>query len=383
MKYEDERPLADDMTPRVDEARLARQWSAISAGVAARPARRFFFAALVPAAVVALAVIVVLLARPWRDAAPPSVTVAHAPDALLLPDGSRVTLSNGAELTVEAATRERVHLALGAGVVDLDVTHVDGRTFVVTAAGHDVTVLGTAFSVKLVPVDGRRTLLVGVSRGRVRVSGPTGEHLLDAGQSWSSRVDGPPAPHPGAAPSATSALAPAVETSATAGNDPLEPSPPPAEPSANANPNAVANANANANASAKPIAPSPPVDGPRELLARATEARSAGRPRDAAIALDALRKHHRSDARAGLAAFELGRVRMDALNDPAGAAEAFADAIALAPSAPFREDAEARRIEALDAMPDRARCERARDAYLARFPSGLHARQVAQRCKRP
>jgi transmembrane sensor len=373
MKYEDERPLAEDMAPRVDEARLARQWSAVAKGVAARPARRFFFAALAPAAIVALAVVIILLARPWRDTAAPPVTVAHAPDALLLPDGSRVTLSNGAELTVDAATRERVHLALAAGIVDLDVTHVDGRPFVVSAAGHDVTVLGTAFTVKLAPVDGKRTLFVGVSRGRVRVSGPTGEHVLDAGQSWSSRVDETPAAHRSAAPSATSGLLPAEESSATAVNDPLDLPPPSTEPSASAA----------AGAGAKAIAPSPPVEGPRELLARATEARSAGRPRDAAIALDTLRKRHRSDARAGLAAFELGRVRLDALGDPAGAAEAFADAIALAPSAPFREDAEARRIDALDAMPDRARCERARDAYLARFPSGLHARQVTQRCKRP
>jgi transmembrane sensor len=126
-----------------------------------------------------------------------------------------------------------------------------------------------------------------------------------------------------------------------------------------------------------------PGEGPRELLARATDARSKGKPRDAAVALDTLRKRYRSDARAGLAAFELGRVRMDALADPAGAAEAFADAIALAPSAPFREDAEARRVEALDALPDRSRCEHARDAYLTRYPSGLHTKQIALRCKRP
>lgn len=74
---------------------------------------------------------------------------------------------------------------------------------------------------------------------------------------------------------------------------------------------------------------------------------------------------------------------MDALGDPAGAAEAFGDAIALSPGAPFREDAEARRVEALDALPDKARCERAREAFIARYPAGLHAARVSQRCKRP
>lgn len=366
MKYDEERPLAEDMAPRVDAARLARQWSAVSRGLVVRPRRTLYFAAIAPAALVAVVLAIVLIARPWRvsPTAGSGVATGSTPDSLQLPDGSKATLSRGAEVVVEAATRQRVHLILGAGTVDLDVTHVEGRPFVVTAAGHDVTVLGTAFSVSLEPRDGHRTLSVEVTRGRVAVTGPTGRHMLDAGQSWSSRVDGVLADDGGgataaAASSEASAAAPPSSIGEIEGTEP-----PAIDPSARA---AVA----------------APMEGPRELLARATEARTSGRPRDAAVALDTLRKRYRSDARAGLAAFELGRVRMDALNDPAGAAEAFADAIALAPSAPFREDAEARRVEALDALPDRARCERVRDAYLSRYPAGLHARQVAQRCKRP
>jgi transmembrane sensor len=373
MKYDDERPLAEDIHPRVDAARLARQWSAVSTGLVVRPRRTLFLAAILPAALVAVVLAIVLVARPWRAQSP--VVAASTPDSLQLPDGSKATLSRGAEVVVEAATRQRVHLILGAGSIDLDVTHVEGRPFVVTAAGHDVTVLGTAFSVRLEPSDGHRTLSVVVTRGRVAVTGPTGQHMLDAGQSWSSRVDGilgdGRSATEAAASSEASAVSPPVAPSSTLAASPASSiaeldgvEPPAIDPSARA---------------AVPA----PVEGPRELLARATEARTSGRPRDAAVALDTLRKRHRSDARAGLAAFELGRVRMDALNDPSGAAEAFADAIVLAPSAPFREDAEARRVEALDALPDRARCERVRDAYLSRYPAGLHARQVAQRCKRP
>jgi transmembrane sensor len=364
MKHDDERPLAEDIAPRVDQARLARQWSAVSSGLVVRPRRWFYFAAIAPAALVAIALLVLLVVRPWRE--PASSTASRAPDALLLPDGSRVTLSRGAELVLESATRERVHLVLHAGSIDLDVTHVDGRPFVVTAAGHDVTVLGTAFTVKLEGHDDARMLSVDVSRGRVAVTGPTGQHLLDAGQSWSSRIVASAT----AASAASSVTAALEQPSATAPVDSIDREPSSEPPTAAVDP------------VAKPTPPAP-VEGPRELLARATEARSSGRPRDAAIALDTLRRRYRSDARAGLAAFELGRVRMDALNDPAGAAEAFADAIALAPAAPFREDAEARRVEALDALPDRARCERVREAYLSRYPSGLHAKQVALRCKRP
>ena len=362
MKTEEERPLADDINPRVDDARLARQWGAVSRSLVVRPRRTFYFAAFAPAALVAVALMLVLVWRPWR-AAGGAIATARPSDALILADGSRVTLSDGAELAVDSATRERVHLVLSAGTIELDVTHVEGRPFVVSAAGHDVTVLGTAFAVRLDSHDAVRTLAVDVTRGRVSVTGPTGEHVLGAGQSWSTRID--PASAASAAAAASAASAASVDEPSAVPAPNVEPPPVPSlEPTSKAVVAAV-------------------VEGPRELLARATEARTNGRPRDAALALDTLRRRYRSDARAGLAAFELGRVRLDALNDPAGAAEAFADAIALAPAAPFREDAEARRVDALDALPDRARCERVRDAYLARYPTGLHARQVLTRCKRP
>jgi transmembrane sensor len=381
MKTPAERPLADDLAPRLDDARLARQWSAVAKGLSDRPrrTRRSFYAfALAPGALVLLALLALVVVRPWAATGSSPVVLARSTDALVLADGSRVTLSSGAELVLESATRERVHLLLAAGAIELDVTHVTGRPFVVSAGGHDVTVRGTAFAVKVDSHDGARTLTVNVTRGRVDVTGPTGLHTLDAGQSWSSRVETTSAmpPASGASSLASRDDAPSAATSAAASAAAADPGEPTtiasAAPPTEAAPSAANAANA-ANA--------PPVEGPRELLARATEARTGGRPRDAAVALDTLRKRYRSDARAGLAAFELGRVRMDALNDPAGAAEAFADAIALSPTAPFREDAEARRVEALDALPDRARCERVRDAYLARYPAGLHARQIATRCK--
>jgi transmembrane sensor len=115
------------------------------------------------------------------------------------------------------------------------------------------------------------------------------------------------------------------------------------------------------------------------LLESAKRARLAGRPRDAAIALDTLRRRYRSDPRAALAAFELGRLRLDNLGDAPGAVEALNDAIVLAPQGSFREDAEARRVDALDAE-GAPGCAEARDAYLVRYPKGIHATMVAARC---
>jgi hypothetical protein len=346
-----DRKLADDVAVRVDEARLARQWSAIGArldGKSKRPAW-----VLAPAIAVVLAVLTLLVVRPWARSSVPG-TELNA-QTIALPDGSHVTIAAGTDLGVRAASRERVELALEDGTVDCDVTHVEGRSFVVHAAGHDVSVLGTQFRVRVARrVDGSRELGVEVRRGRVRVAGRSGEHVLDAGQSWTAQVEADEAPT-------------AIDTATTT-------APPPTTVSDTATPTAPPTATETAPNDAR-VEP-----GPKELLARATEARSAGRTRDAATALDALRKRYRSDARAGLAAYELGRIRLDALGDPAGAAEAFGDAIALAPTAPFREDAEARRVDAFDAAGDSGRCRDARAKYLARYPSGLHTKQIEQRC---
>ncbi len=116
------------------------------------------------------------------------------------------------------------------------------------------------------------------------------------------------------------------------------------------------------------------------MLELADAARFSGHVREAVTPLDRLRRKFRSDPRAALAAFELGRLRMDSLGDPSGALEAFADAIALAPSGPVREDAQARQVQAFEAVGDTTRCAQARDAYLARFPNGIHATSIRGRC---
>jgi tetratricopeptide (TPR) repeat protein len=121
-------------------------------------------------------------------------------------------------------------------------------------------------------------------------------------------------------------------------------------------------------------------EGARELFDDAQRARAEGRSADAARAFDRLRRTYPRDARAALAAFELGRLRLDALGDPRGAEEALRDAIALGPSSPFREDAESRRIEALGRIGDAAGCASARAAYLARWPNGTYRRAVELGC---
>lgn len=338
------KPLADDVPVRLDARRLDAQWSRISARLEDKPRLRWPTFAIVPALVVA--VVLVLLVGRWRG------TPTRSESALTLGDGSTVAFGAGTALALREMSPTRMALELTAGRVLCDVTHVEGRTFVVRAGGHDVTVLGTRFTVSL--GDEGHTLEVRVERGRVRVSGPSGEHVLTAGQSFSTNV----------APVASFAVAaPPVATASPS----IAPSSPPVDVVASAPPSATTEPRL------------PPAESPKELFAKAMEARSKGQSHEAASALDSLRKRHRSDARAGLAAFELGRLRLDTLNEPAGAAEAFADAMALSPNGPFREDAEARRVEALERAHD-GRCAKAKAAYLERFPTGLHVKTVSARC---
>ncbi|HSZ81313.1 MAG TPA: FecR domain-containing protein [Polyangia bacterium] len=259
-------------------------------------------------------------------------------ETITLSDGSRAVLEARSKLTLITVRPELVRVTLERGGVDLDVVHADGKQFVVSARGYEIRVLGTRFSVRLGEADGAPALAVGVTRGRVRVtreeaaSDDQDVRVLGAGETWST------------APTTV----PATQDA------------PAARP--------------------RPPAKAETSESPRALLARAEAARAANDPRAAARLFDALRARHRDDPRAGLAAFELGRLRLDRLDDPRGAAEAFNDAIAVAPDAPFCEDAQARLVEAYDASHDRARCLEARAAYLLRYPRGVHRDKIAARC---
>jgi tetratricopeptide (TPR) repeat protein len=124
----------------------------------------------------------------------------------------------------------------------------------------------------------------------------------------------------------------------------------------------------------------PTVAGPRELFDLGNAARRAGDGAGAARAYEQLLEHHPRDARAGLAAFELGRLRMDRLGDVHGAIQALQRAVALAPGAAFREDAMARLVDAYAAAGATVRCRSAQSAYLESYPTGVRAPTVARRC---
>ncbi|GEM_PF-6075166 len=116
------------------------------------------------------------------------------------------------------------------------------------------------------------------------------------------------------------------------------------------------------------------------VFERANEARLAGDAHVAAAEFERFVQRYASDRRAGLAAFELARIRLDVLGDMPGATAALRTAIRLAPHAPFREHVDARLVDVLHAQGDVDGCTQARSEYLARHPRGSHRAVVERRC---
>jgi len=207
----------------------------------------------------------------------------------------------------------------------------------------------------------------------------------EAGPSSSSKTQPPTAPTAPIAPIADAVARPADR--AAAAPTPGQPTPAdaagPTEPRA---PRAARQAAASAQrtsvneATTKPdAAPARAAasDEPAALFQRAQQAREAAHPEEAARLLAQFLQLAPHDPRAGLAAFQLARTRLD-LGDPRGALEAL-DAATRAGSA-FTEQIEARRVQALEQLGQTAACRQARTAYLHTFPDGAFSAMVRQRC---
>lgn len=350
-----QKSLARHVAPSLPEARLARQYDAIEARVGgARRLPRWAAVSIAFAVVAAVVAFVFVAPKLGHRTGTPALadgTVLESGDDT----GSSVTLSDGSQLALDRRSRARlaelhegsVRIELERGGVEIEATHVEGRKFVVAAAGYEVSVIGTHFVVR---TGGASLVSVRVDRGKVEVRAPNGEvRAISSGETFSV--------------AATSASA------SSSSNLELAPSSSAAEPSYSIAPIVTAAG-----------APQP---GAKELLETAQKAKAEGKLADAARAFDTIRRKFRGDPRAGLAAFELGRLRLDALGDPRGAEEALRDALTLSPGAPFREDAEARRVQALSRMGDEKGCAAARDVYLSRYPSGLYRKTVALYCAPP
>jgi transmembrane sensor len=352
MKNVTRRRAIDYVQPELSPARVERLWAGVEHAQGLRRVRP-----LLPlmAAVTVLAVLAFAVGS-WLQSAstkPGDVIVTRdQSSALTLPDGSALQLGAATSLEVTEMSPAAVRLRLTHGSVFCDVAPRATRSFRVDAPAASVLVKGTRFEV----VAAREGTSVRVEHGSVEVRSRDGQRVLatlEAGQAWSQRQL--------SAAAEPTLLPPAAPTVVA------EPAslPPPAAPEP----------------AAKPARKTrEPVETASELFQRANRERMEGHAQAAAAAYEKLRKSYPRDARAGLAAFELGRIRLDTLHDPQAALTAFEFALAH-PRGFVVEDAEALKIDALSRLGDAVACARARDRFLLQYPKGAQRARVTAACR--
>jgi transmembrane sensor len=363
----------------VDEGRIERHWHGVRHRLRRRRHRRA--SALVASALLGGLVLGALVMHRWM--ADPSVVTwrdldieTGAQGAVLgLSDGSRVRLASHTHVEACDPGEPGVCIRVDRGRAHFEVTPRSGSALRVLGGPVEVRVVGTRFLVERTVAAGYQGVTVTVEDGAVRLMAPGVPDLqLEAGQTWSTGVSsGGPTAAAGSqgdtAPLERGARGVAKEgaQAVAAGVDPIEAEG--AEPGAgppSASPGAVGAG-----------------EGPRALWERAMRARGLGERRSEERAYVALLRRHPGDARARQAAFELGRLRMDALGDPAGAIAPLRRAVEAGSGTTFHGDALARLARAYAATGDGKACRGARRKYLDRYPSGMHARVVRTLCMDP
>ena len=363
----DERPppLASYLEPEVSQARIARNRAAIEARLA-RPWWLSLRVAGVGALAVAVAVAVVI-AWPsahvgpsvWSAAAGERVRTTERVRSVALLDGTVVALAAHSSIRGIVNRAAEVAMELESGGAVFDVTRNPARAFVVHAGAVEVRVLGTRFRVSRT---GDR-VSVDVERGRVEVRVRDDRSVLGAGDHWSSDEH---MLERGAAAQVVPAHVPAPRPAEI-----VEPTPPSPVVGTNA-PRAQPHAT-------RPGQPPDDVAG-RTLFEAAQAARREGNPQRAAALFGEIVAQHSSDPRAGLAAFELGRIRADVLHDVPGAIAMLERAQSLSPYAAYREDAQARLVSLYERSGNGARCRAERAEYLRDHPAGVHRDEVTSHC---
>jgi TolA-binding protein len=349
--------------PELNQTRIDAQWARVAERlpVPTRMSRPLTFAAVATCAALIAGVWV------WQgEALWPSGSVWEgsrvasddAPVDVNLAEGTHIELDPRSEVQLLSSSAHSLQLELRTGSARFDVAKRKARRFSVRAGAVEVLVTGTQFRVTRGGQNERVHVTVDEGTVEVRRDGQDSV-VLRAGESWSSaeeRVAPPPAP------------APSLERE--------EP-----EPEAEVERDARADRETSERRSARRAkAPDAPPSPAEELFERANVSRRAGLLRDAAALFDQLVQEHPQDRHAALSAFELGRMRMDSFADMRGAVEALERALALDARRAFAEDALARLAVAHDALGDAKSCAKARERYVARYPEGVHARYLRERC---
>ena len=336
-------PLKAHLREDLDQITEERIWRNVRAAVQSAPMdrRRRVWAVSAMGLAAAAAVLVAVRSKPQSVQSPAVATAigplflsdgsslhsAHASGgelAMKAPDGTTLTLANGATLEVLSNGAGEVRLRQPEGRVAYDITPGGPRRWTIESGPVVVEVVGTSFVVER----DANHVQVDVSRGHVVVRGEGVTHGVEnllAGGHVDVRLQ--PSAEAVVAPSSPDAVRPAAAPSVRKG--------------------------AGQGTTLGETVPNEPAQHVQiasigELLAQADAARLSPHPSDAARPLQQLLEAYPKDARAPLAAFTLGQVYLR-VGDNARASHAFERALAGELSEPVR--AEATRMRDLALMP--------------------------------
>lgn len=371
--------LSSFVFPDLPKQRIDAQWARIAER---RPLERKRSGRLVPAAG-ALVLLGALGVLWWPGESQTSsesvwegsvVASDDAPVDMTLAEGTRIKVEPRSEVKLLRSAHDSVQVRLAHGSARFDVAKKPTRRFSVQLGKIEVVVTGTQFRVVRKSAATGERVQVEVLEGSVDVRREGGDTVsLRRGERWSTVIpDGESAVERAIEDTAQPEAADEAEADAPVADEPggesdeLDAADESAEPTSESRGHRRRRGGDKLNA--------------EELFDYANLARRAGRLDDAAELYAKLVETHPNDRRAPLAAFELGRLRMDSLREVRGAIRALERALTLAPQGTFAEDAMARLVLAREALDDRAGCSRARARYLARYPEGVHAQHVAERC---
>ena len=372
------RDLAAHLVPEITEGRLARQWACLEPKLPRSPTGPGWRSAALGVCALGLATLLW-----WMPAARPEngavVESSDTPVGVQLSDGSSVELAAQTRMRVLRDQPTGVEVELADGRASFDVTHVDDRSFVVRASTVAVHVIGTKFEVVRVARAEGTEVQVSVERGIVEVERTDrgDQRRLTVGERWSVWI--PAEPH--AEDEETDrAHEDDVENGELDGAQTSRRASHRRKARSHATHRPVARAHADSKVERVEDEQIDSDEVVRDMFARANVARRAGMMSEAAKAYaDVIARFPKDDSRAAIAAFELGRIRMDALGDPRGAIQAFNRALRVR-SAASREDALARLAICFNTLQDKSACRRARQRYLTEYPGGVHAAALATLC---
>jgi transmembrane sensor len=346
-------PLKDGLRDPADEGAVSRMWQAVDARFPQRRSRRSLSLIIAPVMAVAAGVAVVAFlhhdAGPLRLADGGAIVPVEAPAAgarVSLSDGSTIDLSGGARFEPIESSASTFIAVLERGSASFQVTPGGPRRWQIECGLATVEVVGTHFSC----VRGPDRLHVGVEHGVVLVRGErvvNRVRRLTAGESLDI-VDATATPAGAAeapAEKAQTAAAAPVPEELPAGTENVAPARAPVSNWRELARNGR-HREAFATLGAQGIRREAKRLGITDLFSLADVARLSGHPAEAVGPLQRIVDGFPGDRQASLAAFALGRLQLDDLNQPRAAAASFSRALELGPPQSLREAVRARLAEA-------------------------------------